>query len=57
MARASALSLTWSGQGKTLVPFAEQRRNKVATVFGDFLVVVVLFDAINNFIEGVMLGL
>ena len=59
LARASALSLTRSAQGKTLVPFAEQRRNKVATVFGDFLVVVVVLllfcNAINNLIEGEVL--
>ena len=36
LARAPALSLTRSAQGKTSVSFAEQRRNEVATVFGDF---------------------
>ena len=54
----SALSLTRSAQGKTLVPFAEQRRSKVATVFRDFLVVVVVVlfcNAINNLIEGEVL--
>ena len=42
LARAPALSLTRREQGKTSVSFAEQRRNEVATVFGDFPLLLVL---------------
>ena len=38
----SALYLTQSAQVKTLLLFAKQRRNEVATVFSDFLVVVLV---------------
>ena len=53
MARASALSLKRGAEGKTSFSFAEKGWNEIQTVFVDFLVLVVLlFDAINNLIEG-----
>ena len=56
LARAPALSLTRSAQGKTSVPFCGAKAERSCHCFGDFLVVlfcsvVLLFDAINNFIE------
>ena len=42
LAQASALSLMRSIQGKTSVSLADQRQNEVATVFGDFPLLLVL---------------